>query len=40
MYPETETINIDVVLHLSSTPFIRTVVDPFKQNVHLFGDTC
>ena len=37
--PTAETVKAAVIWLLSSTPFMRIVVDPFKQNVYLPSDT-
>jgi len=34
-----DTVKVAVICRLSSTPFIGTVVDPFKQNVYFPGET-
>ena len=37
--PDTETVDAAVICHLSLIPLMGTVVEPFKSNVYLPGET-
>ena len=37
--PDAKTVNVAVICRLSSTPLMGNVVEPFKSNVYLLGET-
>ena len=37
--PEVEIVNVAVICRLSLTPLMGTMVEPFKSNVYLPGET-